>query len=158
MEIYFQLAQRCLSPGAGFLDYLPGLRHGRPLTTGRPGLTIPAFSRAMLASRSPSELGVVVADAGNDRHQRSADIGGIETPAQTDLHHGRLRSPPGKVQKAQGGGDLEKCANRRARIVGRQSGFGLANFFQVGRQFARRDRVTIDLDTFLDAAQMGRGE
>ena len=69
-----------------------------PLSTGRPGLTMPAFSIAMLATRGRA-AGVVEADARDERHERRADVRRIEAAAETDFDHGDIARRRRKCRK-----------------------------------------------------------
>ena len=60
------------------------------MTTGTPGLIVPAFSAAIAAS-VVAELGLVVeVDRGDRRDQRRDDVGRVEAAAESHLHDGEV--------------------------------------------------------------------
>ena len=133
-----------------------------PLTTGTPGLMIPAFSAAMAASESPncwvwSKLMLVM-----------TDTRGVQTlveskpAAQSHLEHGRIHPPPGKMHKRHGGEDLEVGGAMFGRVpLGRRPIQPLDlrpdQLHQTG-QLLRRAGPAVDDDPLLDPIEMGRSE
>jgi len=81
-------------------------RPSTPLTTGTPGLMIPAFSKAMADNVEPSIRGDQ-GDRGDNRNQRIDDIGGVESAAHADLENGDIDLALGEMEEGQDGQDLE---------------------------------------------------
>ena len=66
-----------------------------PHTSGTPGLTMPAFSRA-IDSSVYAELRLMIEIDRRDRgRNRRDDVSGIEPPAQADFEHGDLNAARG---------------------------------------------------------------
>ena len=93
---------------------------------------------------------MVQADAGDQRHFRQADIGRIESSAQADLDDRHIDPPPDEMKKAQGGGHFKEGRGHPAG--------GELDLYQQAGQLRRGDGLAVDLNAFLDAAEMGRGE
>src|SRR5690606_39906341 len=89
--------------------------------------------------------GVVVADRGDDGDGRGDDVGGVESPAESDLDHADLNTSPSEGEEGERGGDLEGGG---LAPVGPRLGQAAVDRGKLGGQggeVRRRDRLAADL-------------
>jgi len=108
-----------------------------------------------LGQRVAQQLGVVEAQAGDDRHQRRQDVRRVQPAAQANLDDGHVHRAGGEVVEGQGGddfepGDARRGLDGRAHAIhdGDERRLGDAAIGGVGRQ---------DADAFAELTQVGRG-
>src|SRR5262249_48471007 len=127
-----------------------------PLTVTTPGLTIPAFSRAMPASVGPSccVWSMLMLVMTVTRGRRQTLVESSRPPRPTSTTAACTPAPRGGAQQPHRGGAPKKRGSRRGPLPPARA----AHFSQQPRQSPRRDRLSIDLNAFLDRAEVRRGE
>src|SRR5262245_32934094 len=107
-EIDVQLPQARPSFAARLLDHFTRFRIAHA-TDGRPACLDDArFLEGDFRQRVAEHLHVIEADAGDNRDERLADVGRIETPAEANLDHGEIDLAANEVKEAEGGADFEE--------------------------------------------------
>ena len=93
---------------------------------------------------------MIVTDVGNDAHQRTDDVGRIETAAHSDFDHRYIDLVPRKTIECNGRSDLEK---RRLHPVDRPAiPFDETDHFLLG------NHSSVDPDAFPEILQVRRSE
>ena len=96
---------------------------------------------------------MVEGDASDDRENRLRGVGGVESPAQSDLEHRQVRAFAGTVDECRRGERLE--------VGGRRVCESLAGRDDLRQDLAQTlvgDRHAIDTNSLVDALQVGGGE
>ena len=88
-------------------------------------------------------------DGGDDRQARGHHVGGIQTPAQTNLQQGPVRRGAGKGEEGGGGGDFKE-GDRVGTVLG-------DTFIQQGGQGGFADQLPRQPDAFVKPGEVGRG-
>ncbi len=119
------------------------------MTTGTPGLMIPAFSPAIFCKGVAQELGVVEADVGDDGKDWGDDVGAVESAAQSHFDDGIIHLLLCEVFQSHGSGQFEE---------GWMEGFEESSvlFYEVD-DILLRNAFAVNSDTLSEIYQMGRG-
>jgi len=94
-------------------------------------------------------MGVIVAQAGDHRDQRSHDVGGIQPPAKPDLRHQNIHALPLEVKEAQ----------RRRQLEPGQARDGIRRRLEHGQQRGKlvlADHAVIHPEALTELLQMRR--
>ena len=70
------------------------------VSTGTPGLMMPAFSAAIFGQRVAQPLSVIELDVGDDAGQRGDDVGGVQPPAQAGFPDHQIALLLGEIAQA----------------------------------------------------------
>ena len=151
MDVAPQLCQWAAPLGGKMLDHVAGIRRQHAADDRPAGFENAGLLEGNPGKRITEDFRVVETDAGDDREERLADVGGVEPSAEAHFDHGEIDAAAHEVQEAKSSGQLEK--GRLQRV-----GKGVANLGEQGREFVARNRHAVDLDPFFDGAQVGRGE
>ena len=122
------------------------------LTTGTPGLMMPAFS-GDLCDSAAKPAGVVDGDRGEHRHQGSNGIGRVQRASQASLQDDKVAALHGEMPKAPGRSLISKNVGEWS-----QPNEISAQNRQTFRDRLWRDFPPIDANTLPEVHQMGRGK
>ena len=100
--------------------------------------------------RRAQHLDVIERDAGHDREHRLGGIGGVETAAQTDLHHGDVDGLLGEVPVGGHGERFEVGRGVAQRLASDRD-----HPLELGGELVTRDDAAADPDALGNLLEMG---